>query len=341
MGHTWCRFECGIPDERMAVGEGTDGVWYWPEGLSHYVMEHRVALPEAFLDHAESVGWSISHEKVEEVRRAQFSTNLYDNHKYFGNPLSVQIGDITIEGELAFDCTMVEWKSWANDYWEAQRCVAEKEAAGVRLPDQLLDASMVPEWVARLYGVVPWRHDGPTLVLAASELLRSKDIDALSFLLRSEVNVIAAGGQVQQYLEGNCADGDRVACTRDEMNQAVRDLIWLLNWMVADDATELGGFAMGSGWSRLQYRVDGVMYPAPFRNNEEGLFERHIEVLAFLIRCILPESSERSPVSLMVRDRAVRVVWDVGSHGGVEALRLLVDYADCGSDPWPIPRICG
>lgn len=43
-GHSWCRFLCGPLGHR----ELTDGEWVWPEGLSHYVLEHSVILPAEF-----------------------------------------------------------------------------------------------------------------------------------------------------------------------------------------------------------------------------------------------------------------------------------------------------
>jgi hypothetical protein len=51
-GYSWCRFDCGIPCEEMGSAERTDGVWAWPEGLSHYVREHGVILPDDFIAHA-------------------------------------------------------------------------------------------------------------------------------------------------------------------------------------------------------------------------------------------------------------------------------------------------
>ena len=47
-GYTSSRFASGTPDEQMGHRELTDGTWSWPEGLLHYVLLHRVALPEAF-----------------------------------------------------------------------------------------------------------------------------------------------------------------------------------------------------------------------------------------------------------------------------------------------------
>jgi len=44
-GTSWCRFFCDHP---MGHRELTDGQWVWPEGLSHYVRDHHVRLPDEF-----------------------------------------------------------------------------------------------------------------------------------------------------------------------------------------------------------------------------------------------------------------------------------------------------
>ncbi|MGH0030838.1 MAG: hypothetical protein ACQGVC_13665 [Myxococcota bacterium] len=51
LGHSRCRFDCGIPDHRMGNADLTDGTWVWPEGLVHYVREHALPLPEPFVAH--------------------------------------------------------------------------------------------------------------------------------------------------------------------------------------------------------------------------------------------------------------------------------------------------
>jgi len=45
-GVSWCRFFCDHP---MGNRELTDGEWVWPEGLSHYVRDHNVRLPDEFV----------------------------------------------------------------------------------------------------------------------------------------------------------------------------------------------------------------------------------------------------------------------------------------------------
>jgi len=51
LGYSSCRFRCGIPDESLGDSELTDGIWAWPEGLTHYVEHHFIRLPEAFVEH--------------------------------------------------------------------------------------------------------------------------------------------------------------------------------------------------------------------------------------------------------------------------------------------------
>jgi hypothetical protein len=53
LGFSHCRI-CGR--EPLGTTDLTDGVFVWPEGLAHYVREHEVGLPPAFLDHARSQG---------------------------------------------------------------------------------------------------------------------------------------------------------------------------------------------------------------------------------------------------------------------------------------------
>lgn len=43
-----CRI-CGTPN---GFGDFTDGVYLWPEGLAHYVLDHAVRLPEEVIQHA-------------------------------------------------------------------------------------------------------------------------------------------------------------------------------------------------------------------------------------------------------------------------------------------------
>ncbi|MEU8103997.1 hypothetical protein AB0C18_09750 [Nonomuraea muscovyensis] len=47
MGISMCRF-CG---QHNGASDFTDGVYVWPEGLSHYLKEHGVRLPSEFVAH--------------------------------------------------------------------------------------------------------------------------------------------------------------------------------------------------------------------------------------------------------------------------------------------------
>jgi hypothetical protein len=49
-GHSECRF-CSVPNGSLEL---TDGTYLWPEGLSHYVSEHDVRLPQPVLEHITS-----------------------------------------------------------------------------------------------------------------------------------------------------------------------------------------------------------------------------------------------------------------------------------------------
>ena len=51
LGLSFCRYHCGMPDEGMGNAELTDGMWFWPEGLVHYVEQHDLVLPSEFVDH--------------------------------------------------------------------------------------------------------------------------------------------------------------------------------------------------------------------------------------------------------------------------------------------------
>lgn len=64
LGYSYCRFRCGVSESKMGCRDLTDGLWVWPEGLSHYVSAHSVLLPDVFVAHAESSGWSIADDVV-------------------------------------------------------------------------------------------------------------------------------------------------------------------------------------------------------------------------------------------------------------------------------------
>jgi hypothetical protein len=43
--------QCRLCGRENGSAEMTDGAYAWPEGLAHYVREHAVRLPQAFVDH--------------------------------------------------------------------------------------------------------------------------------------------------------------------------------------------------------------------------------------------------------------------------------------------------
>jgi len=51
LGFSWCRFEGGPPEDQMGNADLSDGTWVWPEGLSIYVSQFSVTLPDDFVAH--------------------------------------------------------------------------------------------------------------------------------------------------------------------------------------------------------------------------------------------------------------------------------------------------
>ncbi len=77
MGLSWCRFHCGIEEPEMGASDFSDGVWLWPEGLTHYVLEHAVRLPDEFIHH-------VRHEAEHPGRESQVDEeNLNWNHDFW------------------------------------------------------------------------------------------------------------------------------------------------------------------------------------------------------------------------------------------------------------------
>ena len=56
MGYSGCRI-CGITLGSHCL---TDGTYLWPEKLEHYVGEHKVRLPEEFIEHVRKNEWKIT-----------------------------------------------------------------------------------------------------------------------------------------------------------------------------------------------------------------------------------------------------------------------------------------
>lgn len=57
LGYSFCRFQCGVPDSELGSSDLSDGYWVWPQGLSHYVREHHIVLPEEFTQFMANAGW--------------------------------------------------------------------------------------------------------------------------------------------------------------------------------------------------------------------------------------------------------------------------------------------
>ena len=60
-GLSWCRFRC--KKRHVGCATLTDGIYIWPEGLSHYVRVHGVRLPDEFVKHALNNGEALDFEE--------------------------------------------------------------------------------------------------------------------------------------------------------------------------------------------------------------------------------------------------------------------------------------
>jgi hypothetical protein len=77
LGYSHCRFNCGKPDHEMGSCDLTDGIWVWPEGLSHYVRSHAVQLPTQFLRHMEELKWKIPEIDPQEIEDLEDRDGAY------------------------------------------------------------------------------------------------------------------------------------------------------------------------------------------------------------------------------------------------------------------------
>jgi hypothetical protein len=51
-----------LDDEHPIIGSGhlrTDGIWLWPEVLSHYVSTYHVRLRDEFVEHLRAMSWKL------------------------------------------------------------------------------------------------------------------------------------------------------------------------------------------------------------------------------------------------------------------------------------------
>ncbi|WP_123955444.1 hypothetical protein [Frondihabitans sp. 762G35] len=62
MGRSTCRI-CGATNGSLDL---SDGIYVWPEGLAHYVPEHKVQLPNQFLTHLESQSEALEKRVIDE-----------------------------------------------------------------------------------------------------------------------------------------------------------------------------------------------------------------------------------------------------------------------------------
>jgi hypothetical protein len=51
LGFSWCRFRCDVPLGVMGASDLTDGIYCWPEGLTHYILKHNLRLPTELVQH--------------------------------------------------------------------------------------------------------------------------------------------------------------------------------------------------------------------------------------------------------------------------------------------------
>lgn len=66
-----------VYDGSGPIGTGTiltDGEWAWPDTLSHYVEKYHLELPQEFVSHATSAGFTIPDVTVDDLRRLQLPT---------------------------------------------------------------------------------------------------------------------------------------------------------------------------------------------------------------------------------------------------------------------------
>ena len=204
LGYSWCRFGCGVQDQRMGSRDLTDGSWVWPEGLAHYVSEHGITLPEQFVKHA--------------LRSV---------------PRDRQAGDLTHQGTVLHDeqvdVSDAEWIQWASTRRWSQ--VLERLKEGQRSAAAFYKAKRIEEigQLEKVHGLSPdrcvWR-DCPKHALAqkhicAEHFFDTSAIRSLSYDLRAaeELHAILrdltqAHGQIAHFRgaggpRAQRADGER------------------------------------------------------------------------------------------------------------------------------------
>jgi hypothetical protein len=80
MGRSRCRI-CGDPKNGNL--ELTDGTFLWPEGLAHYVQDHDVRLPTAFVEHVLQQDNRLSSRRDDRARWWQRNAHLVGLREVF------------------------------------------------------------------------------------------------------------------------------------------------------------------------------------------------------------------------------------------------------------------
>lgn len=80
LGFSHCRFPGCVDPEEMGNAELTDGEWFWPEGLAHYVDQHSVRLPEEFVASLRSRGFLVPENlRPDEVGNEPLSHDFWNS----------------------------------------------------------------------------------------------------------------------------------------------------------------------------------------------------------------------------------------------------------------------
>ncbi|MBU6951963.1 hypothetical protein [Hahella sp. HN01] len=80
LGYARCRFECEYSESGpLGAAELTDGKWYWPEGLAHYVEAHNLLLPPQFLEHIRSLNYKVPELEPVFLKAIRNTSNLNEN----------------------------------------------------------------------------------------------------------------------------------------------------------------------------------------------------------------------------------------------------------------------
>lgn len=79
MGHSYCRFDTGIPDFLMGSHNLTDGIWVWPEGLWIYFRYFYIKLPDRFIDTIKSLNFMIPNDISPDIDDVDWDFELWLN----------------------------------------------------------------------------------------------------------------------------------------------------------------------------------------------------------------------------------------------------------------------